>query len=137
MLFDLQVIANVSIRLSSMHEAGYAHRDVKPANVMWLPRENQWTLIDFGCAAPLNEEAPLSYTLTHAAPEVIKAWKAGAQTCMSNTAIDAWALGVMAYELLTGKPAFDVFLTGRDAVCCFLVFLQFGLMCSATIWRPS
>ena len=112
----MQVLANIAKRLESMHAAGYAHRDLKPANVMWLPRENQWTLIDFGCAAPLGEEAPISYTLTYAAPELIKVWMTGAKTCMSNTAIDAWALGVMVYELLTGKPAFDVFLKGRDSV---------------------
>ena len=42
----MQVIANLAARMKDMHEAGYAHRDLKPANVMWLPRENRWTVID-------------------------------------------------------------------------------------------
>ena len=112
----MQVIANVAKRLEAMHESGFVHRDLKPANVMWLPRENQWILIDFGCSAPVHEEAPMSFTLTYAAPEMIEEWRTGAKTCMSETAVDAWALGVMVYELLTGKPAFDVFLKGRDSV---------------------
>ena len=112
----MQVIANLAQRLQSMHEAEYAHRDLKPANVMWLPRENQWTLIDFGCAAEIGREGPLSFTLAYAAPEVIAVWKSGVKKCMSTGAVDAWALGVMVYELLTGKSAFDVFMQGRDAV---------------------
>ena len=103
-------------RLEAMHDAGYAHHDLKPANVMWLPRENQWTLIDFGCASPLGRRALLRFTLAYAAPEVIKVWRTGEKQCVSTPAVDAWALGVMVYELLTGKAAFDVFLQGRDAV---------------------
>ena len=117
----VQVLANVAKRLQSMHETGFAHRDLKPANVMWLPRENQWTLIDFGCAAPLHKEGPLSFTLAYAAPEVIAVWHSGVKTCMSTAAVDAWALGVMVYELLTGKQAFDVFMQGRDAVRLFVL----------------
>lgn len=112
----VQVLANIAKRLEAMHEAGYAHRDLKPANVMWLPRENQWTLIDFGCAAKLNEQAPLSFTLGYAAPETIQTWRNGEKQILSQEATDAWSLGVMVYELLTGKPAFDVFLLGRDSV---------------------
>jgi serine/threonine protein kinase len=113
---DVQVIANVATRLQEMHNAGYAHHDLKPANVMWIPRENQWTLIDFGSAGRLGRNTPLRFTLAYAAPEVLKAWKNGEKTCISTTAIDAWALGVMVYEMLTCKPAFDVFMQGRDAV---------------------
>jgi eukaryotic-like serine/threonine-protein kinase len=112
----MQVLANVAKRLEAMHKAGYAHRDLKPANVMWLPRENQWTLIDFGCAAKIGQEAPLSFTLAYAAPEVIRVWHQGGKTCEATAAVDAWSLGVMVYELLTGRPAFDVFMQGRDAV---------------------
>lgn len=112
----LQVLANIAKRLMAMHESGYAHRDLKPANVMWLPRENQWTLIDFGCAAKLNEESPLSFTLGYAAPETISIWTSGKKTILSQASTDAWSLGVMVYELLTGKPAFDVFLLGRGSV---------------------
>jgi serine/threonine protein kinase len=59
----VQVIADVAMRLRDLHEAGWAHRDLKPANVMYLPRENQWTLVDFGIVTRIGEDAALSYTL--------------------------------------------------------------------------
>ena len=69
----MQVLANVALRLAEFHAAGYVHRDLKPANVMWLPRENRWTVIDFGCAGKIGATVPLSFTLVYAAPEVIGA----------------------------------------------------------------
>ena len=131
-ILSVQVLANIAKRLESMHAAGYAHRDLKPANVMWLPRENQWTLIDFGCAAEIGREGPLSFTLAYAAPEVIAVWKSGVKKCMSTGAVDAWALGVMVYELLTGKSAFDVFMQGRDVVRLSLLLASCSVVVSTT-----
>jgi serine/threonine protein kinase len=102
--------------MSGMHEAGFVHRDLKPANVMWLPRENRWTVIDFGCAARIGAPAPLSFTLAYAAPEVLHAVEMGMKTIESTPALDAWSLGVMAFELLTGSPAFQLVTDGRAKV---------------------
>lgn len=54
---------------------GYVHRDLKPGNVMWLPRENHWTLIDFACVARTGEAARLGFSMAYAAPEVIAAYR--------------------------------------------------------------
>jgi serine/threonine protein kinase len=51
------MIANMAERVCDLHARGWVHRDLKPANIMWLPRTNRWTVIDFGCAAPRG--APL------------------------------------------------------------------------------
>ena len=112
----MQVLSNISKRLAVMHEAGYVHRDLKPANVMWLPRENRWTVIDFGCAARVGEIAPLSFTLAYAAPEIATAAMANRNSIESNPALDAWSLGIMAFELLTGAPAFRMLTDGRCRV---------------------
>ena len=48
---DVQVIYHIAQRMAEFHAAGFVHRDLKPGNVMWLPRTNRWTVIDFGCAA--------------------------------------------------------------------------------------
>lgn len=112
----MQVLSNISKRMADMHEAGYVHRDLKPANVIWLRRQNRWTVIDFGCAARIGDMAPLTFTLTYAPPEVVHAFVAGEQKTEASPAIDAWALGVMAFELLTGSPAFDLLTAGTASV---------------------
>ena len=112
----LQVLSNVASRLAVMHAAGYVHRDLKPANVMWLPRENRWTVIGFGCMARIGAVSPVSFTLAYAAPEVVRAREAGAACLEVTAALDAWSLGVIAFELLTGAPAFNFLTKGRAKV---------------------
>lgn len=47
-------MCHVTTRLKRLHEAGLAHRDLKPGNVLWRPQHLEWTLIDFGCAAAIG-----------------------------------------------------------------------------------
>jgi eukaryotic-like serine/threonine-protein kinase len=135
-LLLMQLLSNVAARLADMHEAGFVHRDLKPANVMWLPRENRWTVIDFGCTARIGAPAPLCFTLAYAAPEVVRALEMGTKTIIGTTALDAWSLGVMAFELLTGSPAFRLVTDGRARVCVFLRYSPFfnmtPLSCTAS-----
>eukprot|EP00892_Ulva_mutabilis_P005729 jgi/Ulvmu1/3528/UM163_0010.1 len=112
----IAVLSNISKRLADMHDAGYVHRDLKPANVILLPRQNRWTIIDFGCVARTGEHAPLSFTLAYAAPEVAEACHARRELLEVSPALDAWALGVIAIELLTGAPAFDMLSYGFDGL---------------------
>jgi serine/threonine protein kinase len=82
-----QMMHQLALRLRDLHELGYVHRDLKPGNVMWLPRENRWTLIDFGCAARTGEDARLGFSLAYAAPEVIAAYRSGATTMVVQVLI--------------------------------------------------
>jgi serine/threonine protein kinase len=116
LLVVVQVIMNIATLLQEMHTAGYAHLDVKPVNVVWISHVNQWKLIDLGSAALLGQHIPLRFTLAYAAPEIITAWKSGDKAMESTTATDAWALGVMMYEMLTCKPAFDMSVQSHDSV---------------------
>lgn len=50
----MQVLCHVTTRLQRLHEAGLAHRDLKPGNVLWRPQHLEWTLIDFGCAGQIG-----------------------------------------------------------------------------------
>ena len=102
--------------MADMHAAGYVHRDLKPANVMWLPRQNRWTVIDFGCVARIGQAAPVSFTLAYAPPEVALAWRDGRQGIKATAAMDSWSFGVMAFEMLTCAPAFDLIKFGRCKV---------------------
>jgi serine/threonine protein kinase len=112
----LQVLAHVALRLRDLHAAGSVHRDIKPENIMLLHRKNRWTLIDFGSVAKLGSEAPLSLTLHYAAPETVAAWREQRRRVVVTAALDAWSLGVVAFELLTRQPAFQMLLQGRDEV---------------------
>jgi serine/threonine protein kinase len=63
------------------------HRDLKPVNVMWLPRQNKWTVIDFGFVALTGEKASLRFTFAYAPPEVISAYRNGAVTMYAHVRI--------------------------------------------------
>jgi eukaryotic-like serine/threonine-protein kinase len=111
----LQVLVAVCDALLTLHREGYVHRDIKPGNVMWLPGCSRWTLIDFGCAARAGALAPLGYSAAYAAPEVVRAARAGERAMRVTKALDAWSLGLVALELILGQPIFPP-ATPRDQV---------------------
>lgn len=112
----LQILSQVSQRLVSMHAAGHVHRDVKPTTIVLLPRAKRWVLSSFTCAARAGTRAPLRATLAYAAPEAVRAYDCGDRDLLSTPELDSWSLGVLAYELLTGRPAFHMTTHGREQV---------------------
>jgi serine/threonine-protein kinase len=101
------VLAQTLDALAAAHAAGVVHRDVKPENLFVAPREGGWkvTLIDFGFARELKNTrltAPnvLIGTPGYMAPEQLKGDEA-------TPASDVYALGVVAFEALAGRPPFE------------------------------
>jgi serine/threonine-protein kinase len=91
--------------LGYIHERGVAHRDLKPENVM-VDENDAIKLIDFGIAASSRSRrltfARLSQTMgtpDYISPEQVKGKRGDARS-------DLYALGVMLYEMLTGKVPF-------------------------------
>ena len=84
------------------HQHKIVHRDLKPSNVIWLARRNRWTVIDFGCVAPIGAKCRPAYSLPYVAPETLRAHGAS-KAVTASVATDAWSLGVMFFELLTGR----------------------------------
>jgi serine/threonine protein kinase len=112
----MQIIHHICECLADLHHTGYVHRDLKPGNIMWLPSQNRWTLIDFGCAARIDEEAPTGFSLMYAAPEVVKAHlRDKRSTVLATTSLDAWSIGVIAVELFSGRPPLSL-LQGQEKV---------------------
>ena len=100
----LSLVASVARSLSAVHAAGIVHRDVKPTNIMLTP-DGSIVLVDFGIAvAPdgpkLTQSGMLVGTPSYLAPEQ-------ANGGPITPATDLYALGVVAYECLTGHPPFD------------------------------
>lgn len=111
----LQVLSHIATNLRDIHAANYVHGDVKPEHILLLRRENRWTVIDHDKAAVSGTLVTLDYTLEYAAPEVVAASYADTTVAMQPS-LDSWALGVIAYELLTGDKALDTATDGKESV---------------------
>lgn len=119
----LQMIHQLAMRLNDLHSSGYVHRDLKPANVMWLPRENCWTIIDFGCVATIGSTVRSAFTIGYAAPEAVYAHRSGNPMMTVTEALDVWSLGVISYELMAQESAVTIE-NGIDEVMVLLKHLS-------------
>lgn len=93
-----RIVAQVAAALDAAHEAGVIHCDVKPANVIVDPQGTA-KLTDFGIARAARgpREHELIGTARYIAPERIEG-KAPTERS------DVYSLGLVAYELLAGRP---------------------------------
>jgi serine/threonine-protein kinase len=89
--------------LAHAHGAGLLHRDIKPENVV-LVEPTFAKLLDFGIALPLEarapDDSPLAGTIGYLAPEQATRGPLDART-------DVFQVGVVLYEMVTGRLAFD------------------------------
>src|SRR5712692_542201 len=94
------LVAQIAGALDATHRAGLVHLDVKPANVI-VDQAGNAKLTDFGIAraARDSDERELVGTARYIAPERIEGRPITART-------DVYGLALVAYELLTGQPAF-------------------------------
>ncbi len=103
------VIVELAGALGYLHDQGWVHRDVKPANVLRSDADGRWLLTDFDLVRPVADDDPETGDLTRSgtfvgtaaymAPEQISGAGADARS-------DLFALGAVHYELVTGEPAF-------------------------------
>jgi hypothetical protein len=101
------VVRQAGAALTAAHERGVYHRDLKPENIMLQDLghgERQVKLIDFGIAT-VKESAQAQTALTEVAGTVL--YMAPEQLAgKPGAASDTYALGVIAFELLTGQQPF-------------------------------
>ncbi len=102
-----RIAIQVADALAFLHAEGVVHQDLKPPNVLLRP-DGQALLLDFNVSADDRGFGPrLGGTLPYMAPEQHRALiGAGSSTAVDGRA-DLFSLGVMLYELLTGKHPFE------------------------------
>src|SRR5688500_8639198 len=102
----LALLESVCQAVQYAHEQFVVHRDLKPSNILVSPT-GELKLLDFGIAKLLGgaDDATATQTMAmtpqYAAPEQVRGEPASAAT-------DVYALGVLAYELLTGRRPYEV-----------------------------
>jgi eukaryotic-like serine/threonine-protein kinase len=100
----LALVRQTASALAAAHEAGVVHRDVKPANLL-VGAGGRVTVTDFGIAwssasVPLTQTGQVVGTAHYLSPEQAEGRQAGPGS-------DVYALGMIAYECLSGRRAFD------------------------------
>lgn len=99
----LQLAVESARAVQVLHEAGVLHRDIKPSNL--LVGDGERVLVaDLGSAKRLAEASGVTVTTgtpAYMAPEQARGEPVDARA-------DVYALGVVAYELMSGRPPYDV-----------------------------
>ncbi|MEQ1922316.1 MAG: serine/threonine-protein kinase [Pyrinomonadaceae bacterium] len=101
---SLNVFASVCEAVGYIHQNGIVHRDIKAQNIK-LTADGRAKLLDFGIAKAvgshgLTQTGGVIGTPNYLSPEQLSGEKA-------TSAADVWALGVLLYEMLTGKLPFN------------------------------
>jgi hypothetical protein len=121
------LLEKIARAVHGVHEHGILHRDLKPANIL-LDEHGEPRVSDFGLAKFRDAEVDITNpgavlgTPSYMAPE-----QARGQTDRIGPATDVWALGVILYELVSGRKPFQA--TRREVVA--------SLICTEDPPRPA
>jgi len=106
----LRYVAQIAAALEVVHHAGLLHRDLKPPNVM-LRESGDVALIDFGLARALDGSTPSTRIgVLRGSPYYMSPEQALGEVLDARS--DFYSLGIMYYEMLTGKKPY----TGGSAM---------------------
>ena len=100
----IKIILQIAEGLNKAHEKGIIHRDIKPANI-FITNEGIVKILDFGLARSLGKDQlteieSTTGTCNYMSPEQVLGEEVDQRT-------DIWALGIIMFEMLTGKLPFD------------------------------
>ena len=99
----IDITRQIAEGLARAHESDIIHRDIKPANIL-ITERGEVKIVDFGLAklsgrTQLTKEGTTIGTISYMSPEQTQGAEVDHRT-------DIWALGVIFYEMITGKQPF-------------------------------
>ncbi|HEY3012620.1 MAG TPA: protein kinase [Gemmatimonadales bacterium] len=103
----VRLLCEIADALASAHQQGVVHRDIKPENVLLSGRHAM--VMDFGVAKAVTEATGRQQLTTAGVALGTPAYMAPEQATGDphlDARVDIYALGVLAYEMLTGHPPF-------------------------------
>jgi serine/threonine-protein kinase len=103
---SLTILHRIAQGIDAVHSAGIVHRDVKPSNIVIEEDTGRPVLVDFGLAVPSKDPAA---ALAIGTPQYMAPEQAGVGTLGASVTArtDVYSLGIVAFEMLTGRLPFD------------------------------
>lgn len=95
----IDLLLTVLQALAYLHRREIVHRDLKPSNIL-VTEDGEIKLLDFGLAVEQSDPTEIVGTLAYIAPEIL-------QGSGINAASDLYAVGIIAYEMLSGDHPFN------------------------------
>ncbi|XP_010213660.1 PREDICTED: serine/threonine-protein kinase 16, partial [Tinamus guttatus] len=120
----LRILQGICRGLQAIHSKGYAHRDLKPTNVL-LDENDRAVLMDLGSmnqarievnssheAMAVQDWAAQRCTISYRAPELSRV----PSQCVIDERTDIWSLGCVLYCMMFGEGPFDMVFQKGDSV---------------------
>ncbi len=104
---SVELFKQIASAVQHAHKHGIVHRDLKPANIL-LNQQGEAFVTDFGLARQMHQDSALTQTgEVLGTPQYMAPEQARGETAQVGEATDIHALGLLLYEMLTGRPAFQ------------------------------
>ena len=102
-----RILRDVADALAYAHERGVVHRDIKPDNILLDAESGRPMVTDFGIARAVSDDSRLTATgMAIGTPAYMSPEQAAGERVIDGRS-DIYALGIVAYQMLSGEPPFS------------------------------